>query len=147
MLLSFACFFLLFGQNPSLYIRERERERERLKYYTQYNFCEHKEVDPMLYFLGSLRGDNGHAWPGQLEAKEFKANPIGVLLWGQDFGSFLLNESFRFWIHWFKVWIYMSSGFWVLDCGWVVGLGLFGRIWATDFGFEVGLVIIHIRSD
>ena len=40
----------------------------------------------------------------------------------------------------------MSSGFWVLDCGWVVGLALFGRIWATDFGFEVGLVIIGIRS-
>ena len=40
----------------------------------------------------------------------------------------------------------MSSGFWVLDSGWVVGLGLFGRIWATDFGFEVGLVIIGIRS-
>ena len=31
----------------------------------------------------------------------------------------------------------MSSGFWVLESGWV---------WATDFGFEVGLVIIGIRS-
>ena len=29
MLLSFTCCFLLFGQNPSLYIYERERERER----------------------------------------------------------------------------------------------------------------------
>ena len=34
----------------------------------------------------------------------------------------------------------------VLDSGWAVGLALFGRIWATDFGFEVGLVIIGIRS-
>ena len=50
---------------------------------------------------------------------------------------FLLNGSFRFWIHGLKVWIYMSSGFWVLESGWV---------WATDFGFEVGLVIIGIRS-
>ena len=59
---------------------------------------------------------------------------------------FLLNGSSRFWIHGLKVWIYMSSGFWVLDSGWVVGLGLFGRIWAIDFGFEVGLVIIGVRS-
>ena len=40
----------------------------------------------------------------------------------------------------------MSSGFRVLDREWVVGLGLFGRIWATDFGFEVGLAIIGIKS-
>ena len=40
----------------------------------------------------------------------------------------------------------MSSGFWVLDSRWVVGLGLFGRIRATNFGFEVRLVIIGIRS-
>ncbi|KAF3963865.1 hypothetical protein CMV_011787 [Castanea mollissima] len=95
---------------------------------------------------GPLRGDNGHAWLEHLEAKEFKANPIGVLLWGLAFGNFLLNGSFKFWIHGLKVWICMSSGFWVLDSGWVVGLGLLGRIWATDFGFEVGLVIIGIRS-
>ena len=39
----------------------------------------------------------------------------------------------------------MSGGFWVLDSGRVVGLSIFGRIWATDFGFEVGLVILGIR--
>ena len=72
MLLSFTCFFP-FVWAKSLFIYERERERERGLSYTWYNFCEEKEVALTLYFLGPLRGDNGH---------EFKANPSGVLLWG-----------------------------------------------------------------
>ena len=70
--------FFPFVWAKSLFIYERERGLS----YTSYNFCEHKKVVPMLYFPGPLRGDNGHAWPRQPKAKEFKANPIGVLLWG-----------------------------------------------------------------
>ena len=136
MLLSFRLllgFSFCLGKIP-LY----ERKKERGLSYTQYNFCEHKEVAPMLYFLGSLRGDNGHAWSGQPEVKEFKANPIGVLLWGQAFGSFLLNGSFRFWIHGLKVWIYMSSGFWVLDSGWVVGISYLVGFRQRTLGLKFG---------
>ena len=124
-------FFLLFGQNPALYMRERERERERERglSYNQYNFCEQKEVALTLSFLGPLRGDNGH---------EFKANPSGVLLWGQALGSFLLNGSFRFWIHGLKVWIYMSSGFWVLDSGWVVDISYLVGFGQRTLGLKLG---------
>ena len=54
------------------------------------------------------------------------------------FGSFILIGSFGFWIHGLRVWIYMSSGYWVLDSGWVVGISYLVGFGQRTLGMKLG---------